>query len=432
MQQPDYWASIIKKIVVVYTPLLLVGVLLDEWQAGLILALIYHVFWFYRYQKRLQDWLWNDRSLIPPQGPGTWELIFNGIYRLQQRHRARRRELASVIRRFREGAEALPDAAVVCRNDGSIIWCNRLAWQCLGFRWPEDAGQNISNLIRNPAFVSFLQLRDFSEPLVMPSPVNDDKILEARVMPYAEDQFMLVVRDVTHIKSIENMRKNFVANVSHELRTPLTVLKGYLEMLEDELPPPARWKKMQQVMLEQTMRMDSLVDQLLTLSRIEVATDIDRSRVVDVPKMLLMLQHEAKALSGSLRHEIAFQVDPELKIYGDEDQLRSAMTNLVNNAIKYTPAGRKITVDWRRDGSQARFAVTDEGEGIALEHLGRLTDRFYRVDKARSRQTGGSGLGLAIVKHALSHHDSMLNVDSTPGKGSTFSFRIPEILVVKN
>ena len=432
MQQPDYWTSILKKIVVLYTPLLLVGVLLGEWQSGLILALIYHVLWFYRYQKRLQDWLWNDRSLIPPQGPGTWELIFNGIYRLQQRHRARRRELASVIRRFREGAEALPDAAVVCRNDGSIIWCNRLAWQCLGFRWPEDAGQNISNLIRNPAFVSFLQLRDFSEPLVMPSPVNDDKILEARVMPYAEDQFMLVVRDVTHIKSIENMRKNFVANVSHELRTPLTVLKGYLEMLEDELPPPARWKKMQQVMLEQTMRMDSLVDQLLTLSRIEVATDIDRTRVVDVPKMLLMLQHEAKALSGSLRHEIVFQVDPELKIYGDEDQLRSAMTNLVNNAIKYTPAGRQITVDWRRDGSQARFAVTDEGEGIALEHLGRLTDRFYRVDKARSRQTGGSGLGLAIVKHALSHHDSMLNIDSTPGKGSTFSFRIPEILVVKN
>ena len=432
MQQPDYWASIIKKIVVLYTPFLVVGVLLGYWQQALIIACAYHIFCFYRYQKRLQDCLWNDRSLIPPQGPGTWELIFNGIYRLQQRHRARRREMASVIRRFGEGAEGLPDAAVVCRNDGSIIWCNRLAWQCLGFRWPEDAGQNISNLIRNPAFVSFLQLRDFSEPLVMPSPVNDDKILEARVMPYAEDQFMLVVRDVTHIKSIENMRKNFVANVSHELRTPLTVLKGYLEMLEDELPPPARWKKMQQVMLEQTMRMDSLVDQLLTLSRIEVATDIDRNRIVDVPRMLLMLQHEAKALSGSLRHEIVFQVDPELKIYGDEDQLRSAMTNLVNNAIKYTPAGRKITVDWRRDGSQARFAVTDEGEGIALEHLGRLTDRFYRVNKARSRQTGGSGLGLAIVKHALSHHDSMLNVDSTPGKGSTFSFRIPEILVVKN
>ncbi|WP_024870942.1 phosphate regulon sensor histidine kinase PhoR [Tolumonas lignilytica] len=432
MQQPDYWSSIIKKVFVLYTPLIIIGALMGDWRLGLILALTYHIFWFYRYQKRLQDWLWNDRSLIPPQGPGTWELIFNGIYRLQQRHRARRRELASVIRRFREGAEALPDAAVVCRNDGAIIWCNKLAWQCLGFRWPEDSGQNISNLIRHPSFVSFLQQRKFSEPLVMPSPVNDDKILEARVMPYSDDQFMLVVRDVTHLKSVENMRKNFVANVSHELRTPLTVLKGYLEMLEDELPPPVRWKKMQQVMLEQTMRMDSLVDQLLTLSRIEVATDIDRSKVVDVPKMLLMLQHEAKALSGSLRHELIFQIDPQLKVFGDEDQLRSAMTNLVNNAIKYTPAGRKITVDWCREGSSALFSVTDEGEGIALEHLGRLTDRFYRVDKARSRQTGGSGLGLAIVKHALSHHDSMLNVESTLGKGSRFSFRIPANLVVKD
>ncbi len=431
MQQPDYWTSIIKKVVVLYTPLLLVGALLGDWRLGLIFALTYHIMWFYRYQKRLQDWLWNDRSLIPPQGPGTWELIFNGIYRLQQRHRLRRRELASVIRRFREGAEALPDAAVVCRNDGSIIWCNRLAGQCLGFRWPEDAGQNISNLIRNPAFVSFLQQREFSEPLEMPSPINDGKVLEVRVMPYADDQFMLVVRDITRIRSVENMRKNFVANVSHELRTPLTVLKGYLEMLEEDLPPPARWKKMQHVMLEQTLRMDNLVDQLLTLARIEVATDIDRNHIVDVPKMLLMLQHEAKSLSGAMRHELHFQVDEQLKIHGDEDQLRSAMTNLVNNAIKYTPAGRKITVQWYRNGSKAVFSVTDEGEGIALEHIGRLTDRFYRVDRARSRQTGGSGLGLAIVKHALSHHDSGLNIESTPGKGSCFSFLIPESLVVK-
>ena len=265
----------------------------------------------------------------------------------------------------------------------------------------------------------------------MPSPINDGKVLEVRVMPYAEDQFMLVVRDITRIRSVENMRKNFVANVSHELRTPLTVLKGYLEMLEEDLPPPARWKKMQQVMLEQTLRMDNLVDQLLTLSRIEVATDIDRTHIVDVPKMLLMLQHEAKALSGAMRHELHFQVDEQLKIHGDEDQLRSAMTNLVNNAIKYTPAGRKITVQWYRNGSKAVFSVTDEGEGIALEHIGRLTDRFYRVDRARSRQTGGSGLGLAIVKHALSHHDSGLSIESTPGKGSCFSFLIPESLVVK-
>ena len=203
-------------------------------------------------------------------------------------------------------------------------------------------------------------------------------------------------------------------------------------MPEEDLPPTARWKKMQQVMLEQTLRMDNLVDQLLTLSRIEVATDIDRSHIVDVPRMLLMLQHEAKALSGAMRHDLHFKIDEQLRVHGDEDQLRSAMTNLVNNAIKYTPAGRKITVEWRRSGTKAHFSVTDEGDGIALEHLGRVTDRLYRVDRARSRQTGGSGLGLAIVKHALSHHDSSLNIESALGKGSCFSFLIPESLVVKS
>lgn len=431
MRQPKYWLSLIKKIVVLYAPFVLVSALLGDWRIGLIIGLVYHIFWFYNQQQRLQDWLWNDRSLIPPQGTGTWEHIFNGIYRLQQRHRTRRRELANVIRRFREGAEALPDAAVVCRNDGSIIWCNKLATQCLGFRWPEDSGQNISNLIRHPSFVRFLRKRNFDEPLTMPSPINDEKILEVRAMLYADDQFMLVVRDITHLKNVENMRKNFVANVSHELRTPLTVLKGYLEMLEEDVPPPARWKKMQQVMLEQTLRMDSLVNQLLTLSRIEAAVDIDRQHIVDIPKLLVLLQDEAKALSGSMRHELIFNCDKNLMIYGDEDQIRSAMTNLVYNAIKYTPAGRKISVSWTRVIDSACFAVKDEGDGIPLEHISRLTDRFYRVDKARSRNTGGSGLGLAIVKHALSHHDSMLEIESELGHGSRFSFTIPPNLVVK-
>ncbi len=431
MKQPEFWLSLIKKAALIYIPVMLVAALFGDWKLGLILALCYHILWFYNQQKRLMDWLWNERSLIPPEGSGTWEHIFNGIYRLQQRHRTRRRELANVIRRFREGAEALPDAAVVCREDGSIIWCNRLAGQCLGFRWPEDAGQNISNLIRHPLFVNFLKSRRFDEPLTMPSPINDEKTLEVRVMPYADDQFMLVVRDITHVKKIEVMRKNFVANVSHELRTPLTVLKGYLEMLEDDVPSPNAWKKMHSVMQEQTLRMDSLVNQLLTLSRIEAATDIDKQHVVDVPAMLLMLQEEARAYSGSSRHELHFKADSGLKIYGDEDQLRSAMTNLITNAIKYTPAGRMIEIRWYRQNQQAVFEVADQGDGIPLEHLSRLTDRFYRVDKARSRHTGGSGLGLAIVKHALSHHDSFLNIESTVGKGSRFSFVIPETLVVK-
>ncbi|WP_116472628.1 phosphate regulon sensor histidine kinase PhoR [Zobellella maritima] len=414
-----------------YLTFLLLGVLLKDIALALLIATVLHLLWHYRFQHRLAVWLWRDRSLIPPEGQGSWEIIFNGIYRLQQRQRARRRELANLVRRFREGAEALPDAAVVIRSDGSIIWCNRLAQHLLGFRWPDDAGQYIGNLIRAPLFIAYMKRADFREPLEMPSPINEDKLLEFRIMPYAEDQAMLVVRDITRIRSLERMRKTFVANVSHELRTPLTVLKGYLEMSE-ELPPQQRWEKAQKVMLEQTLRMDALVEQLMTLSRIESSVTIDTNKVVDLPAMLFMLEQEALALSGERAHQFSFVVDSRLKVRGDQEQLRSAVSNLVYNAIRHSPAGTHIRVEWGRVGHYGRFAVTDNGDGIAPEHIAHLTERFYRVDKARSRHTGGSGLGLAIVKHALSHHDSQLEIRSRLGQGSCFSFSLPERLLVSD
>lgn len=429
MLQPYAWRRQLWRMAFFYSPFVLVGWLIDHLVLCLLVATVVHLVWHYRFQKRLSDWLWHDRSLVPPHGSGSWEHIFNGIYKLQQRHRARRRELAGLIRRFREGAEALPDAAVVFRTDGSILWCNRLAEQLLGFRWPEDAGQHIGNLIRHPAFVAYLGKGQYDEPFEMHSPINEEKFLEFRIMPYAEDQAMLVVRDVTRLRSLEKTRKHFVSNVSHELRTPLTVLKGYLEMTE-ELPPPAMWAKAHKVMMEQTIRMDNLVNQLLTLSRIEAAPTVDLSHLVDMPAMLGLLEQEARVLSGERAHEIVFMVQPNLLVRGDQDQLRSAVSNLVYNAIHYTPAGRKITVEWRKQGSMALFAVQDEGEGIPPEHLARLTERFYRVDKARSRHTGGSGLGLAIVKHALSHHDAHLDIESRVGAGSRFSFLIPARMVL--
>ena len=240
MLQPYAWRRQLWRMAFFYAPFVLVGWLIEHLSLCLLVATVLHLGWHYRFQKRLSDWLWHDRSLVPPHGSGSWEYIFNGIYKLQQRHRARRRELAGLIRRFREGAEALPDAAVVFRTDGSILWCNRLAEQLLGFRWPEDAGQHIGNLIRHPGFVAYLGKGQYDEPFEMSSPINEEKFLEFRIMPYAEDQAMLVVRDVTRLRSLEKTRKHFVSNVSHELRTPLTVLKGYLEMTE-EPPPPAMW-----------------------------------------------------------------------------------------------------------------------------------------------------------------------------------------------
>ncbi|MGL5976476.1 MAG: phosphate regulon sensor histidine kinase PhoR [Aeromonas sobria] len=433
MLQPYAWRRQLWRVVFFYTPFALVGWLIDHLPLCLLVAAVLHLGWHYRFQKRLSDWLWHDRSLVPPSGSGSWEYIFNGIYKLQQRHRARRRELAGLIRRFREGAEALPDAAVVFRTDGSILWCNRLAEQLLGFRWPEDSGQHIGNLIRNPAFNAYLGKGAYDEPLEMHSPINEEKFLEFRIMPYASDQAMLVVRDVTRLRSLEKTRKHFVSNVSHELRTPLTVLKGYLEMtaeMAEEPLSPAMWAKAHRVMMEQTIRMDNLVNQLLMLSRIEAAPTVDLSHLVDMPAMLGLLEQEARALSGDRAHLIEFMVQPDLLVRGDQEQMRSAVSNLVYNAIHYTPAGRKITVEWRKQGAMALFAVSDEGEGIAPEHLARLTERFYRVDKARSRHTGGSGLGLAIVKHALSHHDAQLEIESRVGVGSRFSFLIPGRMVV--
>ncbi|MBR9858053.1 MAG: phosphate regulon sensor histidine kinase PhoR [Gammaproteobacteria bacterium] len=419
------------RLIFYYSAFFVLGLLLHRVTLGLLVATVLHLLWHYRFQHKLAVWLWRDRSLTPPQGQGSWEAIFNGIYRLQQRQRARRRELANLIRRFREGAEALPDAAVVIRRDGSIIWCNKLAQQLLGFRWPEDAGQHIGNLIRTPMFIAYMERGLFQEPLELPSPINEEKLIECRIMPYTEDQALLVVRDVTRLRSLEQMRKSFVANVSHELRTPLTVLKGYLEMLEDR-PSEAMWHKTQGVMLEQTQRMDALVNQLMTLTRIEASATIDTSKIVDIPTMLTMLEQESLALSGDRHHQFSFQVDTGLKVRGDQEQLRSAISNLVYNAIRHSPPGTRITVEWGRAGPNARFAVTDNGEGIAPEHIARLTERFYRVDKARSRQTGGSGLGLAIVKHALAHHDAHLDISSKVGEGSCFSFVLPEQLLVQD
>ncbi|MBO1520011.1 phosphate regulon sensor histidine kinase PhoR [Oceanisphaera pacifica] len=412
------------RLALFYSCFLVLGLVITNISLGLLCATVLHLLWHYRFQHKLKVWLWRERSLIPPHGKGSWESIFNGLYRQQQRQRARRRELARLIKRFRQGAEALPDAAVVIRHDGSIIWCNKLAQQLLGFRWPDDAGQHIGNLIRTPLFIAYMEQGDFLEPLELPAPQCEQTLLECRVMHYIEDQLLLVVRDVTRLRGLEQVRKTFVANVSHELRTPLTVLKGYLELLEDT-PEPAMWQKTQTVMLEQTLRMEALVQQLMTLTRIEAAGTEDVHQAVDMPSILTMLEQEAQALSGDRQHLLHFEVDTQLKVQGCEDQLRSVVSNLVYNAIRHTADGSAITVEWRCLDKGAYFSVTDTGEGISPKHLARLTERFYRVDKARSRQTGGSGLGLAIVKHALAHHGAQLDISSKLGQGSCFSFILP-------
>ena len=417
------WKRLIFELILCCIPALILG-LIFGWLPWFLLAAVTGLLaWHFWNLLRLSWWLWVGRSMTPPPGHGSWEPLLYGLHLMQMRNKKRRKELGNLIKRFRSGAESLPDAVVLITEEGAIFWCNGLAQQLLSLRWPDDNGQNILNLLRYPEFAHYLSARDFGRPLNLV--LNSGRHLELRVMPYSKKQLLMVARDMTQMHQLEGARRSFFANVSHELRTPLTVLKGYMEMM-DQLEGSAQEKALH-TMREQTQRMEGLVNQLLTLSRIEASPQGPLREAVDLPMMLRVVEQEALALSHG-RQRLHFEVDQQLKVLGSEEQLRSAVSNLVYNAVNHTPEGTVITVRWQRAPGGARFSVEDNGPGIAPQHIPRLTERFYRVDKARSRQTGGSGLGLAIVKHAVNHHDSRLEIASEPGQ-TRFSFLLPERLL---
>lgn len=421
------WKRIVIELLLFCFPALILSIFIGHLTLLLLISVLTALLWHFYNLLKLSHWLWLDRSIIPPQGLGSWEPLFYGLYQMQQRNRQRRRELASLIKRFRSGAESLPDAVVLSTESGNIFWCNRLAQQMLGFRWPEDSGQQILNLIRYPQFSAFINKKSFNQPLTLQ--FNNGNYIEFRVIPYDEGLMLISARDVSQVRQLEEVRHKFFTNVSHELKTPLTVLQGYLEMLGDEGINPTIQKKALISMQGQTERMSRLVNQLLILSRIEAAPRYLLNETVNVPVQLEILSREATVLSEGKR-QINFDITPGLQVLGDQDQLYSAMSNLVYNAINHTPEGATIDITWKRTPTGALFIVSDNGPGIEREHISHLTERFYRVDPSRSSKTGGSGLGLAIVKHALNHHGSQLMITSQLGKGSKFSFVLPEELAV--
>lgn len=418
--------KVYSKVLLLFCLIGVVGYWSNSALAALLILSVALLLWHYHHLFLLDKWLWRDRKLSPPISEGIWGNLFEAIYYQQRKERRKQRELRDIVRRFRDGAEALPQAVVVLTTDWSIIWCNKLAQMLIGLHWPDDEGQRLNNLIRHPKFLAYLQQLNFSQPLELASPVNNHLMLEINIVPYGAEQYLLTVRDISQLKQLEQVRKDFVANVSHELRTPLTVLQGYLELMDDASVPDVKvWHKAHSVMLEQTKRMDNLVQQLLTLSRIEASARVQFEPKVDVPSMLTQLQLETESVNQDKQHQIHFAIDNSLMVSGVSEELRSAFSNLVMNAIKYTPAGGEIHISWQRQHLSAVFAVNDNGEGIAPQHVKRLTERFYRVDQARARSTGGTGLGLAIVKHVLSRHNSRLMIFSEPGQGSRFSFTLP-------
>ncbi len=374
---------------------------------------------------RLARWLENPDEVDPPDATGTWGDIFYRLQKLQRRQRTSRTELTSALEQFEHAAQAVPDAMVILNVSEQIEWCNPASRKYMGLDCVRDRGQFLRYLMRQAHFLDFLDANDFSTRLVCKSPVNREVTLSLQLVPFGEGKKLLIARDITDLERVDSMRRDFIANVSHELRTPLTVVGGFVETLADSPDLPAsESRRYFDLMLDHTRRMQHLLDDLLTLSRLESDENSLKDEAVDVAELASALKAEAESLSRG-RHQVSLALDSGATLKGNLQEIRSALGNLVSNAVRYTPEGGHIKLAWRERSGEGVFSVTDTGEGIAAEHIPRLTERFYRVDRSRSRETGGTGLGLAIVKHVLTRHGARLEIQSTPGKGSTFSAVFP-------
>ncbi len=419
------WKSEVYRLLLWLGGALLIGWLLDRvpWTVA-IAALAFAARSIYNLH-RLQHWLSQRSSVEPPEASGMWGEVMDNLYRMQRKDRRERVRLRALIGYLRESFASLPYGAVMIDPEGNIEWTNRAAETLLGLRFPDDTGQQILNLMRGPEFVAYFEAEDYSKPLEMPSSLHNDVQLQIHVTFFGRRSRLLFARDITQATRLEQMRKDFVANVSHELRTPLTVINGYLETFADSVGANnPRWARALDQMLMQSRRMQTLINDLLLLSRLETLPEVSGHEAFALRPLLEMIREEALA-SVAGKREITIECDDSLALIGQRDELRSAFANIVLNATRYTEVGGNIAIRWFADRDNAYLQVQDDGVGIEADHIPRLTERFYRVDKSRSMDTGGTGLGLAIVKHVLIRHQARLHVTSKPGEGSCFSCVFP-------
>ncbi|HNO74711.1 phosphate regulon sensor histidine kinase PhoR [Nitrosomonas mobilis] len=397
-------------------------VALSIFSVGLLGMIAYHHYNL----SRLDKWLRSNNIsyLNAPDGPGAWGLVFARVARLLRRHQNEVRRLEHALDRLHRATSAMPEGVVILGDADQLEWCNLAAEGHLGLNLKLDGGQHITRIVRQIQFVDYLNFGDFSKPIVLKQSQKSDIFLSLQLVPYGDSEKLLISRDITRFEKIEIMRRDFIANVSHELRTPLTVIGGFLETLLDS----GKLEKMEQNVLElmarQATRMHRLIEDLLTLSRLENSQNSPKEERIDIVKLMRGIYQEAQSLSSG-RHQIRLNVAREAVILGNEDELRSAFSNLVSNAVRYTPQDGNISLHWIQEGEEGVFFVQDSGIGIEPSYIPRLTERFYRVDRGRSRETGGTGLGLAIVKHILTHHRASLEIVSKPGHGSIFKIRFP-------
>jgi len=375
---------------------------------------------------KLGEWLQDARLETIPEADGIWDDVFSQLYRMVKQHNKTKQDLADELQHIEQATSALPEGVAILNEGNRIEWCNPLAQQLLDLDPEQDIMQDITYLVRQPEFVEYLLESNFNSPLIMRPARHDEIVLSIKLIPYGGDKRLLIIRDITQFERIDAMRRDFVANVSHELRTPLTVVSGFVENLQDmkDLNQEGAQRALH-LMAEQTGRMDNLVADLLTLSRLENEPSLLSEDTVGISILLKEVYQDGMSLSAG-QHRLNLEIASESNLLGNRDELRSAFTNLISNAIRYTPREGSVLIRWFERDGQPVFSVQDSGIGIAVQHLPRLTERFYRIDRSRSRETGGTGLGLAIVKHIAMRHQAKLEISSEEGQGSTFSLVFPE------
>lgn len=402
----------------------LIGLLYDRATMGVLVVALGLLVWQLYNLYRLERWLATGRIAEIPDGDGVWPPVFAKIQFIKGKVKRRGKRFRKLLKDLRASTEAFPDGGVILNSNHEIINYNQAARLLLGLKNRRDRGQRIENLLRYPDFVDYLNNPGERQAVDIPSPAGGDTWLSCRLIPYGPDQNLLLIRDVSQRVKIERVRRDFVANASHELRSPLTVIMGYLDALGEDDRIPASWHQPINVMQDQAVRMRRLVEDLLQLSKLESGQAVSKERVVDVAAMIAAARKEALALPEH-PDSIGIELQSAANLLGEETELQSVVSNLVANAVRYTPPEGEITIRWTVDAEGGHLAVQDTGIGISEEDIPRVTERFYRADGGRARQRGGTGLGLAIVKYALRRHDAELEIQSRLGQGSTFVCHFP-------
>ena len=402
---------------------IIVGLATSHLLASLVGALLLYSLWRMYSLQRFNEWINKPSNTPPPDKLGGFSLVANKLYQTRQQEQKTQQKVMGLVKKIRSSMKALQDAVILLNDKDELEWWNQAAEDLLVIS-STDQGISIFNFITAPEFRRYCQTMTTPNDGLHIASWQDSKRYLKCELTHFDGEKLLIIHDVTRLQHLEQMRRDFVANVSHELRTPLTVLMGYLENFSDQPDMPVHWQRGMQLMTQQTARMNRIVNDLLLLSRIEIE-ETHELRDIDMTKLLKHIYDDAKVYNQEYEHTISLDINTDDGLYGSEMYLNSALSNLVINAIKYTPKGGNIAISWSKTPDGCLFAVSDDGIGIAQQHIDRLTERFYRVDSGRSRATGGTGLGLAIVKHVLYQHGVNLHIESVEGEGSTFSALFP-------